>query len=63
MCLNLKLSRQVCEDADDDKFLACTVAGKVDFIVSGDKLLLKTSGYEGIKVVTARNFVENHLKN
>ncbi len=61
MCFDLKLPKQICDDPDDDKFLACALASKVNIIVSGDKLLLRASGYGGIKVVTARNFVENYL--
>jgi uncharacterized protein len=29
---------QVCEDQDDDKFLACALAGKCSVIISGDPL-------------------------
>jgi predicted nucleic acid-binding protein len=34
-----------CTDSDDDKFLDCAVAGKVKLICSGDKSLLRASGY------------------
>lgn len=58
----IPLHEQVCRDSDDDKFLACAIAGKVKCIVSGDKALLNTSGYAGITVMTPRDFVERHLK-
>jgi len=45
ICLPTELPELVCDDPDDDKFLACAVAGKVKVIVSGDKHLLKVSGY------------------
>ena len=51
----------VCEDSDDDKFLECAVAGKCKTIISGDKHLLKISGYEGISVWSPRNFVDKYL--
>ena len=51
----------VCEDPDDNKFLACAVAGKCKTILSGDKHLLKLSGYEGIAVCCPRNFVDKYL--
>src|SRR5437763_1785742 len=35
------LPEQVCEDPDDDKFLACALASGSKLIVSGDKHLLK----------------------
>jgi putative PIN family toxin of toxin-antitoxin system len=57
-----KLSAQACEDPDDDKFLECAISGKSDFIVSGNKHLLKISGYKGIAIVNPRNFVDNYLK-
>ncbi|MCD4727356.1 MAG: putative toxin-antitoxin system toxin component, PIN family [Pirellulales bacterium] len=56
------LPEQVCSDSDDDKFLACAIAGKVKRIVSGDKALLETSGYADILVMTPRDFVERYLK-
>jgi uncharacterized protein len=51
----------VCRDSDDDKFLACAIAGNAKVVVTGDKALLETSGYAGIKVLTPRDFVERYL--
>ena len=56
------LSERVCDDPDDDKFLACALTGKVKLIVSGDKHLLKVSGYHGIKVIRPKKFVDEYLK-
>ena len=56
-----KLAQPVCEDADDDKFLACAIASGAKIIVSGDKHLLKVSGYEGIQVKKPRTFVDEDL--
>ncbi len=56
------LSHQVCEDADDDKFLSCAVSSGSKIIISGDKHLLKASGYRGITVITPRVFVQQYLK-
>jgi putative PIN family toxin of toxin-antitoxin system len=55
------LERPVCEDPDDDKFLACALASGAMLIVSGDKHLLKISGFEGIQVIKPRAFVNEHL--
>ena len=55
------LPEKVCTDPDDDKFLACAVASRTKIITSGDKALLKTSGYAGIEVLTPRAFVEKYL--
>lgn len=56
-----RLLRQVCDDPDDDKFLACALASKVKTIVSGDKLLLNVTGFRGITVMSPRAFVDAHL--
>lgn len=55
------LPEQVCEDLDDDKFLACALASASKMIVSGDKHLLKVSGYLEIEVLKPRDFVTNYL--
>ncbi len=47
-----------CDDADDVKFLACAIAGKAVCVVSGDRALLRASGYEGIKVVKPKDFLD-----
>jgi putative PIN family toxin of toxin-antitoxin system len=57
-----KLTAQVCQDPDDDKFLECAISGNCNLIVSGDNHLLKISGHKGIVIVSPRNFVDNHLK-
>jgi putative PIN family toxin of toxin-antitoxin system len=55
------LSGQVCDDPDDDKFLACALASTAKLIVSGDKHLLGVSGYRGIVIVTPRKFIDEYL--
>lgn len=55
------LPSQVCEDPDDDKFLACALASNSKVIISGDKHLLKISGYREISVLSPSAFIEQHL--
>lgn len=55
------LSDQVSRDEDDDKFIACAIAGSCQFIISGDRHLLEVSGYQGVKVVRPREFLESVL--
>jgi putative PIN family toxin of toxin-antitoxin system len=55
------LPQPVCEDPDDDKFLACAKAAKCRYVVSGDKHLLNVSGYEGIQVLRPAEFCNRHL--
>jgi len=54
----LSLKEPVCEDPDDDKFFACALASGSKVIVSGDKHLLKVSGYQGIEVLKPRDFLD-----
>ncbi|KUO39937.1 MAG: hypothetical protein AVW05_03985 [Hadesarchaea archaeon DG-33] len=55
------LPEPVCADPDDDKFLACALASKTKFVISGDNHLLNVSGYRGIKIVRPRKFVDEYL--
>jgi putative PIN family toxin of toxin-antitoxin system len=48
----------VTRDPKDDSVVACAKEGKADDIVSGDQDLLVLGEYEGIQVVTPRQFVE-----
>lgn len=45
------------EDPDDDKFIECAVSCGADYIVSGDKHLLKLKEYDGIKILNAADFL------
>ena len=49
------------EDPDDDKFIACAIAGGARIIVSGDNDLLSVSGFSDINVVTPREFIDRYL--
>lgn len=51
-----------CEDPDDNKFVECAMAGNCKTIVSGDKHLLKLSGFQNINVLTPRKFIDLYLK-
>jgi putative PIN family toxin of toxin-antitoxin system len=46
----------VCRDRDDDNVLACAVAAKADYIVTGDKDLLELEEFQRIRIVTPRDF-------
>ncbi len=56
------LKEKVCSDPDDDKFLACAIASGTKTICSGDKALLRASGYKGITILNPKDFVVRHLK-
>ena len=55
------LLEAVCDDPEDDKFFACAIASKCKVIISGDKHLLKATGYHGIEVLKPRAFAESYL--
>jgi putative PIN family toxin of toxin-antitoxin system len=52
-----KRIKAVNEDPDDDKFVECAASCGADYIVSGDKHLLKLKEYEGIKIISAASFL------
>ena len=56
----LKISQKIAvvdDDPDDNKFIECAVESKAEFIVSGDKHLLKLKEYNGIKIMKATEFL------
>jgi putative PIN family toxin of toxin-antitoxin system len=55
------LPEDVCEDPEDDKFLACAVAAKAQIVISGDKHLLRASGYRDIVVMRPREFMNRYF--
>jgi putative PIN family toxin of toxin-antitoxin system len=46
----------ICRDPDDDKFIECAIDAKALYIVSGDNDLLTIKEYEGIQIITAKDF-------
>jgi putative PIN family toxin of toxin-antitoxin system len=49
------LAEQVCSDPDDD--LAAALAGAASYVITGDKALLRTSGFGGVRVVRPGEFL------
>ncbi|MBC7334323.1 MAG: putative toxin-antitoxin system toxin component, PIN family [Actinobacteria bacterium] len=45
------------DDPDDDKALECAVSAKCDYIVTGDKHLLKLKSYQNIKILGPADFL------
>jgi uncharacterized protein len=46
------------EDPDDNRVLECAVKGSADYIVTGDRHLLKLGSYKSIPIVTVRQFLD-----
>lgn len=47
-----------CRDKRDNKFLDLTVAGRADYLVSGDKDLLVLNPFQGIPILNAVDFLK-----
>ncbi len=54
------LPHQICDDPDDDKFIACALTVKA-ILVTGDKALLKTDGYRRLAVLRPALFERQYL--
>lgn len=61
ICAADPLPNQVCDDPDDDKFLACALASGTRAIVTGDKALLKLDGFRELSIIRPREFVDDNL--
>lgn len=54
-----KPERQICRDPDDDNILAAALSGKCDCIITGDNDLLVLKSYEGVGILSPRDFIES----
>ncbi|OGL18570.1 MAG: putative toxin-antitoxin system toxin component, PIN family [Candidatus Rokubacteria bacterium RIFCSPLOWO2_12_FULL_69_21] len=45
-------------DPEDDKFLECAVAGRAEYLVTGDRDLREFGSYRGITILTVGEFLE-----
>ena len=45
-------------DPDDDKFIECAVSLKAEYVISGDKALLDVKNYQGVQIVSPREFLD-----
>ena len=47
----------VCDDPDDDKFLAAALEGRASHVVTGDRRFLAVGEHAGVEIVTPRAFL------
>lgn len=64
MSVALVVAPQVCltvvkDDPDDDRVLECAITGEAEFIVTGDRHLLRMGTFNGIEIVTVRDFMSS----
>lgn len=48
---------KVCCDPDDDRFLEAAIEGRAQYVVTGDKDLLKLKKYRAVRIVTPAAFL------
>ncbi len=48
----------ILKDDPDNRVLECALHGKADAIVTGDKEVLKLKGFEGIRIMTLKEYLE-----
>lgn len=46
------------KDLDDNKIIECAVEGNADYIITQDEHLLELKEFNGIKIVTPKDFLE-----
>ncbi len=57
-----KKFNRIIEDPTDNMILECAVEGKADYIVSGDKHILKVREFYGIKILNPSEFFQKTSK-
>jgi uncharacterized protein len=50
------------EDPPDNRILECAVTAAADYIITGDKDLLRLRRYDSINIITVREFLESMQK-
>ncbi|MBL8133918.1 MAG: putative toxin-antitoxin system toxin component, PIN family [Anaerolineae bacterium] len=56
--ITISSSVRICRDPKDDKFLELAVNGMADYLISGDDDLLDLNPFEGISIVSPREFLD-----
>jgi len=53
---------QIVKDRPDNYILACALSAQASFIVSGDKYLLSLKKFQGIPIITPKEFLRRFQK-
>ncbi len=59
---DLYQTSRITKDPTDNKFLACALEAKADYIVSGDKHLREIKHFHGVRIIDVKAFVERVRK-
>jgi len=51
-----ELETPICRDSNDDKVLACSLAAKADYLVTGDADLLDLRSFQNTLIISPRDF-------
>lgn len=57
--IKTKTKVSVCVDDADNRVLECAIEGRADYIITGDKDLLKLSSFKGIKIRSVAEFLKS----
>ena len=55
--VNPELKVDIVEDPKDNKIIEAAIEAGADFIITGDRHLLKIKGYEGIEIIAPNEFL------
>jgi putative PIN family toxin of toxin-antitoxin system len=53
-----RIVQRIATHPEDDDILATALSGGADYLVTGDKQLLKLASFEGVRIVDSRTFLE-----
>lgn len=56
--IDTKKKVNILKDEPDNRIIECAVSGKADAIVTGDKEMLSLKEYQGIKIITLKQYLE-----
>lgn len=51
---------KVLKDEPDNRILDCAISGKANLIVTGDKEMLRLKEFEGIKIISLKEYLEQY---
>ncbi len=53
---------KILKDDPDNRILECAIAGRADMIVTGDQAMLRLGEYEGVRIITLKEFLQTSNK-